>query len=207
MQQTLFCPTKTSIAPAALAACRMLTTAPLDSLGAVYTKAPVVKYILDRVGYTSGADLVSRSIFEPGFGQGAFLMEIVERLLTDYFSERQNGIDAYTDLKDSVRAIELHLPTFISVRESLRQTLDRRGLGWCSTKLVDSWLIQGDFLLTDFTEKFDFVVGNPPYVRQDDIPKPLMVEYRRLYSTIYDRADIYVPFFEKGLGLLKAGRC
>jgi hypothetical protein len=46
------------------------------------------------------------------------------------------------------------------------------------------------------------VVGNPPYVRQERIPGPLLAEYRRRYATIYDRADLYVPFFERGLQLL-----
>jgi hypothetical protein len=30
----------------------------------------------------------------------------------------------------------------------------------------------------------------------------LLAEYRRRYATIYDRADLYVPFFERGLQLL-----
>lgn len=33
-------------------------------------------------------------------------------------------------------------------------------------QLVDSWLINEDFLLTPIDQSFDFVVGNPPYVRQ-----------------------------------------
>ena len=46
------------------------------------------------------------------------------------------------------------------------------------------------------------MVGNPPYVRQELIPDVLMAEYRRRYTTIYDRADIYVPFIERALQLL-----
>lgn len=52
---------------------------------------------------------------------------------------------------------------------------------------------------------FDFVVGNPPYVRQELIPVALLAEYRSRYQTIYDRADIYVPFIERSLSLLSEG--
>ena len=53
--------------------------------------------------------------------------------------------------------------------------------------------------------QFDFVVGNPPYVRQELIPAPLLAEYRCRYQTIYDRADLYVPFIERSLDLLAKG--
>lgn len=71
--------------------------------------------------------------------------------------------------------------------------------------LADRWLVQGDFLLTEFDGPFDVVVGNPPYVRQELIPDVLMAEYRARYRTIYDRADIYVPFIERSLALLADG--
>ncbi|MFZ4410934.1 MAG: Eco57I restriction-modification methylase domain-containing protein, partial [Paracraurococcus sp.] len=64
------------------------------------------------------------------------------------------------------------------------------------------WLRQGDFLLLPIAGRFTHVVGNPPYVRQELIPDALMAEYRRRYATIYDRADIYIPFIERSLSLL-----
>ena len=71
--------------------------------------------------------------------------------------------------------------------------------------LCDAWLYQGDFLLAEFEPAFTHVVGNPPYVRQEAIPDILMAEYRMRYKTIYDRADIYVPFIERSLALLAQG--
>jgi hypothetical protein len=54
-------------------------------------------------------------------------------------------------------------------------------------------------LLTEFPFKFTHVVGNPPYIRQEMIPQVLIDEYRRRFATIFDRADIYIPFIERGL--------
>ncbi len=42
-------------------------------------------------------------------------------------------------------------------------------------------------------------------MRQDLIPDPLIAEYRARYRTIFDRADIYIPFIERSLDLLGAG--
>ncbi|MCI5212411.1 MAG: modification methylase PaeR7I, partial [Candidatus Electrothrix sp. ATG2] len=69
-------------------------------------------------------------------------------------------------------------------------------------ELTRTWLLQGDFLLEVPEQKFDFVAGNPPYVRQELIPATLLKEYRNRFSTMYDRADLYVPFFEKALSML-----
>jgi Eco57I restriction-modification methylase len=44
-------------------------------------------------------------------------------------------------------------------------------------------------------------------VRQELIPDVLMAEYRRRFATIYDRADIYVPFIERSLSVLAPGGC
>jgi len=71
--------------------------------------------------------------------------------------------------------------------------------------LADHWLACGDFLLADLPEDFDVVVGNPPYVRQELIPPVLLAEYRNRYPTMYDRADLYIPFIERSLRSLKAG--
>ncbi len=76
-----------------------------------------------------------------------------------------------------------------------------------ATALADRWLVQDDFLLTSMDGPFDFVVGNPPYVRQELIPAPLLTEYRCRYKTMYDRADLYIPFIERSLSLLSRGGC
>ena len=67
------------------------------------------------------------------------------------------------------------------------------------------WLIQGDFLLIPLPSNFDVVIGNPPYVRQELIPNVLLAEYRSRYATVFDRADLYIPFIERSLKSLKIG--
>ena len=48
------------------------------------------------------------------------------------------------------------------------------------------------------------VVGNPPYIRLENVSRRIMDAYRRLCPTMRGRSDIYVGFIELGLDLLQA---
>ncbi len=176
-----------------------------DSRGAVFTRREVVDFILDLAGYTEDQPLHERRLLEPSFGGGDFLLPVIERLLGAWRTARPNGA-ALDDLSNAIRATELHRETFRSTYADIIALLQREGMGEnTATVLADRWLTQGDFLLAPLEGEFDFVVGNPPYVRQELIPAPLLTEYRSRYQTMYDRADIYIPFIERSLSVLSEG--
>ncbi|MEZ4833779.1 MAG: Eco57I restriction-modification methylase domain-containing protein [Caldilineaceae bacterium] len=169
--------------------------------GAVFTRPEVVAFILDLAGYTVDRPLHRQRLLEPSFGGGDFLLPVVKRLLAAW----RNTDGAPNDLVNAIHAIELHQETYEQTRADVLSLLRREGIAPpAATKIVDSWLVQGDFLLRPLEGTFDFVVGNPPYVRQEVIPSPLLAEYRNRYHTLYDRADLYVPFIERSLSHLAA---
>src|SRR3546814_9770489 len=91
-----------------------------------------------------------------------------------------------SDWSSDVCSSDLHVRTAIIAR------LVQAGINQGSAEgLCAEWLIRDDFLLCSLSAMFDFVVGNPPYVRQERIPASLLAEYRRRYRTLYDRADLY----------------
>ena len=49
----------------------------------------------------------------------------------------------------------------------------------------------------------DFVVGNPPYIRLEDVPAARGRAYRRACPTMRSRSDIFVGFIETGLRMLR----
>jgi len=51
---------------------------------------------------------------------------------------------------------------------------------------------------------FDIVIGNPPYVRMEQI-KHLKPIFSEIYNCFSGRADLYVYFYERSLSLLKQG--
>ena len=176
----------------------------IEERGAVYTKREVVNFILDLVGYNADQPLQEFRLLEPSFGNGDFIIPAVERLLAAV--ERHGSGITYEGLAPAIRGVELHRETYKHCRSELHALMVGRGIREkVAASLLDAWLIQGDFLLTGFDQRFTHVVGNPPYVRQESVPDALMVEYRGRYSTIYDRADIYIPFIERSLQLLEAG--
>lgn len=181
---------------------RLANASGVDERGAIFTRREVVDFILDLAGYCASEPLWERSLLEPSFGAGDFLFPAVERLLTARRQALAEG-KKVGDITGCIRAIELHRQTFDQVHKKLLNILQQAGFSFLeATELANVWLVQGDFLLTQLPENFDFVIGNPPYVRQELIPAALLQEYRRRFLTLYDRADLYVPFMERSLGLL-----
>jgi len=178
---------------------KLSTAAGTESRGAIFTRAEVVDFILDLAGYTKDQPLHEKRLLEPSFGGGDFLLPAIGRLLTAWRSS-QHTQTVVEELGDAIRAVELHQKTFSSTRLAVVERLKQEAIeDQFAVALADRWLVQGDFLLAPLEGQFDFVVGNPPYVRQELIPAPLLAEYRGRYPTMYDRADIYIPFIERSL--------
>lgn len=191
--------------PVMVASEALATQGGIEARGAIFTRSEVVDFILDLVGYTEDQPLHKKRLLEPSSGGGDFLLPIVGRLLTAWRAAKDSGA-VLDDLGDSIRAVELHRETFSATRAAVVSLLKREGLNAkTASALADRWLSQGDFLLAPLDGQFDFVVGNPPYVRQEMIPAPLLAEYRSRYQTMYDRADIYIPFIERSLSMLAPG--
>ena len=192
--------------PMVTAAIEKLSTAVgTESRGAIFTRPEVVDFILDLAGYTADQPLYEKRLLEPSFGGGDFLLPAIGRLLAAWRSS-QNAKTVVEELGDAIRAVELHRKTFSATRAAVIERLKQEKIGdQSAVALANRWLVQGDFLLAPLEGKFDFVVGNPPYVRQELIPAPLLAEYRGRYQTMYDRADIYIPFIERSLSVLASG--
>lgn len=178
-----------------------LATAGGEQRGAVFTKKEVVDFILDLAGYTTDRPLMDLRLLEPSFGNGDFLLLAIDRLLDCWAASGRP--EPQLNLRDAICAVELHRESFEVTYRAVVVRLEASGIpSHVAEDLADQWLVYGDFLLAPIVGLFDFVVGNPPYIRQELIADALMAEYRARYRTIYDRADIYIPFIERSLYLL-----
>jgi Eco57I restriction-modification methylase/TaqI-like C-terminal specificity domain len=175
----------------------------VEERGAIYTRPEVVDFILDLCGYTCDRPLHALTLLEPSFGAGDFLLPVIDRLLRAWQNSGRSASPLQA-LGDSIRAVELHRDTFERTYAAVIARLTGAGIAARSAQsIADRWLLHGDFLLTDLPATFDVVIGNPPYVRQEMIPAVLLAEYRSRYTTVYDRADLYIPFIEHSLRLLR----
>lgn len=188
-------------------AVEQMANAGIEERGAIFTRREVVDFILDLTGYTTDRPLHTLRLLEPSVGDGDFLLPAIDRLLAAW---RRAGAPApLATLQHALCAVELHRASLAEARRKVIARLIAEGIeAATAATLADGWLVQGDFLLAPLEATFDIVAGNPPYVRQELIPDALMAEYRARYATIYDRADIYIPFIERSLSLLvNGGQC
>lgn len=193
------------LSPLALAIETLASQGGIEARGAFYTRPEVVDFMLDLSGYTDDQPLYNLRILEPSCGGGSFLFPVVERLLSAW-QKAHSCSPKFENLVNAVRAVELHRETFWETRIGVIARLVQGGIGSSDAEaLVARWVRQDDYLLSDLDGEFDFVVGNPPYVRQELIPAVLLAEYRVRYQTLYDRADLYVPFIERSLTKLAKG--
>jgi adenine-specific DNA-methyltransferase len=178
---------------------------PMEPKGSVYTKGWVVELLLDLAGYDPKINLVDRVAVEPSTGEGAFLAPMIERLLD---SCERLGRPA-SDCRDSLIAFELDDLSSKQARDYAASVLVNRGVHpSVARSLAQTWVRTGDYLLESIAIKADFVIGNPPYVRLEDIPEGTAQLYRDTYATMRGRADLYIAFFEAALHQLKSqGTC
>ncbi|HXH56712.1 Eco57I restriction-modification methylase domain-containing protein [Iamia sp.] len=171
--------------------------------GEVFTRRWIVDLILDLVGYTPDRDLGSEVLIEPSCGTGAFLVPVVERLIQ---SAAAHGRDLRV-LGPAIRAFDLlDANAELARKATAHQLIVERLTEDEADTVAAEWVTTGDFLLHRHDQAgADYVVGNPRYIRLENVPRPIMDSYRRICPTMRGRADVYVGFIERGLELLKPG--
>ena len=66
-------------------------------------------------------------------------------------------------------------------------------------------VVEGDFLRAKTGGRYDYIIGNPPYVSILQLDEQEKSDYRTLYRTATGRFDLYMLFFEHALELLEPG--
>lgn len=170
-----------------------------ETHGVVLTKPHIVGMILDLAGYRSDRPLYNQKLLEPACGTGAFLVEVVRRLIASCPPDLDIRF-----LRSAIAAFDIDPAAVERSRAAVKNVLEgESGLGAKdAAALAEAWIQQGDFLLLPLAPSFDVVVGNPPYIRIEQLHPRLQSEYRSRYTTLFDRADLYVAFIEKSLRLL-----
>lgn len=177
--------------------------------GEVFTRRWVVEVLLDLTGYSTDRDLSRMHLLEPSCGSGAFLGPAVERLIA---SAQRHGRDL-ASLGNAIRSYDLQAEHVQVCRQLCRDLLVAAGEPVsAASALAERWVRHADFLIAGLltgTEiedcPADVVIGNPPYIRYDDLADDVAALYRRTWPTMRGRGDIYIGFIERSLRMLKPG--
>ena len=169
--------------------------------GVVYTRPWMVELVLDLAGYVPEKRLADMVALEPSAGDGAFLSAMVRRLVVSSeshsipLSRATAALQAFEIDPDAAeKAVGVVRATLVSLKVASAT----------AEKLARSWIKVGDFLEASLCFPIaDFVIGNPPYIRLEEIPERKAAMYRNGYSAMRGRADIYVAFYQAALMQLK----
>ncbi len=165
--------------------------------GTVFTKKEVADFILDLSDLNDKSSFLIKRTLDPSVGEGIFILRLIDRIIKAFHDNANNIKQAL----QNITAVEMDKAKCMIFRKNVSQLLEKYSL---EKNLVDNiTLINSDYLLAN-TGKYDVIIGNPPYVRYDNIPISKIDAYRSLYSCFKNRCDLYVPFFEKGLKSLNS---
>lgn len=175
--------------------------------------------------------LLQITICDPACGSGAFLNQALEFLIAEhqYIDELQAKLfgDAMvlsevenTILENNIYGVDINeesveiakLSLWLRTAQKGRKLTSLNNNIKCGNSLIDDPSVAGNKAFNwqnEFPEVFakggfDIIIGNPPYVKardNDDILGRKFIEKK--YKSPYKMWDLYVPFIEKGIELIK----
>lgn len=186
--------------------------------GEFYTPTSVVNYILDAVGYTDQNKIETQKIIDISCGTGSFLIEAVRRLIRRYLiifgrqkiselsiKEAKGIIES---VKKNIFGIDINRVACILCQINIQLILYEIFTHIKSTdknyRLPSFNIKNGNTLLLDNSEKYDYVIGNPPYLFIRNIPEhsKFLIESRD-FKTNDGQYDYYQFFIELGIRILE----
>lgn len=149
------------------------------SSGAYYTPEKVVGELIDRL-YENDPDLGLKTICDPCCGTGNFLLSLCTKGI-DYANLYGQDIDSISVFLSRIN-IALMAPEMSAVD-------------------IQSRIIVGNTYFETFTQKFDVIVGNPPW--GSDFSEEDALRCRKLFKTAVGKSiESYDLFVEKALSML-----
>ncbi|KUJ75099.1 N-6 DNA methylase [Thiomicrospira sp. XS5] len=166
--------------------------------GAVYTPKVVRDFIVDSV--TEKDDLLDAMFCDPACGCGGFLITAAQKIrqlrnikYKEIFSNHIFGVDLqnYSIARSKILLSLLAIIEGEDEKEFVFNLYEGNSLEFDWNSVVNNF------------NGFDYIIGNPPYVcsRNIDQYSKSLLDNWQVSST--GHPDLYIPFFEIGMSLLK----
>lgn len=162
----------------------------------VFTPENYVKEILDSVGYRK--NLYGKKILENSCGDGNILVEVVQRYIDDCREKKFSRTKIKNGLEKDIYGIEVDPIQHKKCIEKLDEVLKRNGIKNANWKIYKK-----DYLRWNENIKFQFVVGNPPYITYSELKKDEQKYIRDTFITCSKgKFDYCYAFIEKSINSL-----
>jgi adenine-specific DNA-methyltransferase len=169
--------------------------------GIVYTPEWIVNVILNKVSYKR--DLITKKIIDPACGDGNFLIPVVQRLLHYCIRNKIESEKIKEILRNNIYGFDIDskaISECITNLHRITSNYNINNVDW-NILCIDS-LDKTD--VKRYFDFFDFVVGNPPYIRIQHLGEKRRKKIQEQWSFCKSGStDIYIAFFELGIHLLK----
>ena len=186
--------------------------------GEFFTPIHIVDYILKSVGYTELHDIQDKILIDLSCGSGSFIIQAIniltKKLITLNNSKETTELSAkqaeqiINSVKDNIFGIDIN---------PIACTLCQINIYFSLFKLINIItknnkdydvpifnIVNNDALQLNFNTKYDYVVGNPPYIFIRAIPQEHRNFIEKLaLETNKGQYDLYQIFIELGIKSLK----
>ena len=163
----------------------------------IFTPQKNVIQLLNWVGYKR--NLYGKKIIENSCGDGQILIEIIHRYIKDCIKNNMNPEQIKKGLEEDIYGAEIdpiHYEKCINNLNDVAQTYNITNVKWN--------IIQKDILQETLNTKFDYVVGNPPYIKYRLLDKETRKFVRENFEVCtIGEFDYCYAFIEQGIKSLK----
>lgn len=168
-------------------------------LGQIYTPSFIVEKILDEIGFNEPS-VLGKTLLDPACGDGRFLEEVVKRIIKlSPLEQLENNLLCVHGWDIDEQAVELCIKNLNKFTSLLNISID-----WNIRKCNSIKQLPKNDLFTDAKEeKFDFIVGNPPYIRIQHLDEANRKFIQQNYKFCQNGStDIYIAFYELAYHIL-----
>ena len=159
----------------------------------VFTPKENVVQLLDNVGYIN--DLYGLKIAENSCGDGNILSEIVVRYIEDCIRHNIPKEQIKNGLEQDIYGAEIdkiHRDNCIKKLDGIAASYGISNVKWN--------MFNGDFLKQNIVNKFDYVIGNPPYISYLELSEDIRSFLKENFSVCqYGKIDYCYAFIEAGI--------
>jgi len=188
--------------------------------GEFFTPIQIVDYILKSVGYTAHQDIENKKLVDLSCGSGSFLIRAVNVLLEKLRKQTKSkkileltpkeAEEIINKVKMNIYGIDInpvacvlcHINLYFTLFELFKIIVETNK----DYSIPEFNILNKNTLQYNFNNKFDYVVGNPPYLFIRAIPE----NHRKLIEKLHletnrGQYDYYQLFIEIGIVILEEG--
>ncbi len=157
----------------------------------IYTPPKIVRKLLKLCNY-GGKEILKKHVVDNSCGDGAILEQVVLEYIKIANKQNFTRQQIKNDLEQYIHGFDIDEASVKLCKQNLQIIAQKNNLAEIY------WDIKvDDYLNYNSCIKYDYIIGNPPYISYKDMKKEKRIELKRFCSCIKGKYDYYYAFIEK----------